>query len=263
MEPDKIYRMISQLQEERESFAVVTVIAAKGSTPRGPGAKMIVLEDGRTFGTVGGSVVESLVVKDAVTAIRENRIIRCEHNLNDLEKTDTGMICGGKMEFYIEPVKATPRLIIFGGGHCGLPLAKVASLAGFECALVEDRPEFATRDRFPDADTIIVAEPDEALAQISFGGNDFVAIVTRNHEFDYRILKNVIGKGLRYIGLIGSKAKKAQIYKKLEKDGISKSELARIHCPIGLEIGAESPEEIAVSIVAELIAVKKGLSGAK
>ncbi len=257
MDSSRIFAKISELQRLQTSFALVTVIAAKGSTPRGIGAKMIVLENGRIFGTIGGSAVESLIVQDALKAIRENKIIRRSHNLNDSEKNDTGMICGGTMEFYIEPIKTAPRLYIFGGGHCGQPLARTAAQVGFECIVVEDRPEFATKELYPDNSiSILNATPENAFEQISFGENDYVAIVTRSHELDYQVLKNVIRNRLKYIGLIGSKAKKSQIFKKLEHDGISKHDLARVHCPIGLAINAESPEEIAVSIVAELIAVK-------
>ncbi len=259
MEQSSIFKTIADLQKDRQSLCLVTVIGAKGSTPRGAGAKMIVLDDGRIIGTVGGSAVESLVIQDALKALRENKIMRCSHNLNDLEKNDTGMICGGFMEFYIEPVKSAPRLYIFGGGHCGQPLARTAAFAGFECVVVEDRSEYADPGRFPGAALVIEGTPDQVFSKITFGENDYVAIVTRNHELDYQILKRVIGQDLVYIGLIGSKAKKAQIFKKLEKDGVSKALLDRVHCPIGLDIGAESPEEIAVSIVAQLIAVKSGV----
>ena len=253
---NRIFAKIAELQGQRSSFVLVTVIAARGSTPRGIGSKMIVLENGRIFGSIGGSAVESIVIQDALKALKENTIIRCTHNLNDLDQTDTGMICGGTMEFYIEPVITAPRLFIFGGGHCGQPLARTAAQVGFECTVIEDRPEFAAKERYPDGISILNETPEKAFEQISFGEHDYVAIVTRSHELDYQILKNVIRNRLKYIGLIGSKAKKSQIFKKLGHDGISKNDLDRVHCPIGLAINAESPEEIAVSIVAELIAVK-------
>ena len=258
METYRIFGKIGELQQQRKSFALITVIETRGSTPREAGAKMIVLENGEIFGTVGGSAVEAIVVGDALTALRENRTIRCTHDLNDLEKTDTGMICGGTMAFYIEPVKAAPRLFIFGGGHCGLPLARAAAEVGFECTVIDDRPEFASKERFPGTTTVVNAAPDEAFKQLSFEEIDYVAIVTRNHELDYQVLKHVIRNKLAYIGLIGSKAKKMQIFKKLLDSGITEAELNRVYCPIGLEINAESPQEIAVSIVAQLIAVKNG-----
>ncbi len=208
MDANRLFRKVADLQRERVSLALVTVIGTTGSTPRGAGAKMIVLEDGQIFGSIGGSAVESMVIEDARVALRKNKIIRCSHNLNDMEKNDTGMICGGTMEFYIEPVKVPPRLFIFGGGHCGQPLARLAAQVGFVCTVVEDRPEYAAKALFPDAEAIIVANPEKAFGQISPGEADYVAIVTRNHELDYQVLKKVVRKKLKYIGLIGSKAKK-------------------------------------------------------
>ena len=148
------------------------------------------------------------------------------------------------------------HIYIFGGGHCGYPLAHFAHQVGFQYTIIEDRPEFAQKERFSDASDIILGDVEQIAKEMEFCDRDFIAIVTRNHELDYHTLRQVITKPAAYIGLIGSKAKRSQIFNKLEKDGFSKSDMDQIHTPIGLDIGAETPEEIAISILAEMIAVK-------
>jgi xanthine dehydrogenase accessory factor len=166
------------------------------------------------------------------------------------------MICGGKMEFFIEPVNSAAHLIIFGGGHVALPLAKIASMTGFIYSIVEDREEFVTQTRFPDAKDLILATTKEIEQKVKFIDSDYVAIVTRSHGIDYQALKEVLKHRVKYIGLIASKVKKKQIFEQLTKEGYTEKELNQIHSPIGLDIAAQTPEEIAISIVAELIKVK-------
>jgi xanthine dehydrogenase accessory factor len=251
-----IYRKLNELRKENIPSALVTVIATKGSTPRDVGAKMIVCADGNVYGTIGGSAVEAMVTDQAKKCIQINAAKKVWHDLDDHEKADTGMICGGKMEFFIEPVNAPSHLIIFGGGHVALPLARVASIIGFDYTIVEDRPDFATRERFPDARDLIISNSDELEDKVSFSESDYVAIVTRSHELDYLALKKVLRKSVRYLGLIASKVKKKQVFEQLAKEGFSEKIINQIHSPIGLDIAAQTPEEIAISIAAELIKVK-------
>lgn len=251
-----IYRKINQLRKENVPSALVTVIETKGSTPRDVGAKMIVCSDGNIFGTIGGSSVEAMVIEEARECLKTNKTMKVMHDLSDEEKSDTGMICGGKMEFFIEPVNSAAHLIIFGGGHVALPLAKIASMTGFIYSIVEDREEFVTQSRFPDAESLIQAAPDKIEDKVKFVDSDYVAIVTRSHELDYQALKKVLVHPVKYIGLIASKVKKKQIFEQLTKEGHTEKELSQIHSPIGLDIAAQTPEEIAISIVAELIKVK-------
>lgn len=143
-----IYSKLSQLRDENISVAMVTVIATKGSTPRDTGAKMLVCGNGKVYGTVGGSSVEAMVIEEARECLKQNKSIKIWHDLDDKERSDTGMICGGKMEFFIEPVTTSNHLYIFGGGHVALPLARIASQVGFLYTIIEDRPEFASADRF-------------------------------------------------------------------------------------------------------------------
>jgi xanthine dehydrogenase accessory factor len=252
----EIYKQIIDLKAKRKAAALVTVIKVKGSTPRDTGSKMIVLKDGTIFGTIGGSAVEALIIEEAKKCITSGKIMRVSHNLFDLEETDTGMLCGGTMEFFIEPLVLAPRLYIFGGGHVAQTLAKLAYEVGFDYVLIDDREEFANKERFPEATEIMVNEAGKQAANMEFEESDFVAIVTRGHKHDYETLKGVIRKNVRYLGLIGSNVKRNQLFKKLMEEGITDEQLARVHSPIGLDIEAETPQEIAVSIVAELIKIK-------
>jgi len=253
-----IYEKIVELKKIRMPAALVTVIDARGSTPRGTGAKMLVYGNGKQFGTIGGSAVEAKVISTARACIQSGEVKRVKHNLNDPAKEDTGMICGGTMEFFIEPIQTAPHIYIFGGGHCGHPLAQLAGKAGFQYTLIEDRPEFAGHERFPDASDIMIGELEQLAESLDLTDHDYVAIVTRNHELDFKTLKNILKKPAKYIGLIGSKSKRTQIFSRLKKEGFSAAELERIHTPIGLNINAETPEEIAISILAEMISVKNG-----
>ena len=251
-----IYVKILELIEQRKPAALVTVIDTQGSTPREVGTKMLVMLDGSIYGTIGGSAVEALVIAEGKKCIQSGQSMRVTHSLEDPLHHDTGMICGGRMELFIEPIHVPPMLYIFGAGHVALPLARLADQIGFACVIIEDRPEFATRERFPAAREILIGQPDLLAEQINFAGNDYIAIVSRNHELDFQILRRVITKPLHYLGLIGSKSKRQQTFTRLQEEGISPELIKTIHTPIGLEIKAKSPEEIAVSIVAELIKVK-------
>ena len=255
-----LYLKLSEIQSKRIPAALVTVIDARGSTPRNAGAKMIVLTDGTIYGTIGGAAVEAMVAEEAKACIKTGEFRKVKHSLNDAEKHDTGMVCGGTMEFFIEPVNQVPHLIILGGGHCGHPLARISRQIGFQYTLIEDRPEFAGEDRFPDASKIIVGDFDQVTNSLETSDSDYIAIVTRNHELDFISLKNILKKPARYIGLIGSRSKRQRIIKRLKDEGFSTAEIERIHTPIGLEIKAETPEEIAISILAEIILVKNSSS---
>jgi len=260
---DNIYKLLASIQDKKTPAALISVIGTKGSTPRAVGAKMIVISDGTVHGSIGGSAVEALIIQEAMECISSGSYKKVMHNLNDLEKHDTGMICGGKMEFFIEPINLTPQLFIFGGGHCGYPLARIAHQVGFQYTIIEDRTEYAKEDRFPDAKEIMIGNVEQIAKNLDTSERDFMAIVTRNHEMDYQTLRQIIKKPARYIGLIGSKSKKSQIFKKLEKDGFTQQDISQIHAPIGLDIGAETPEEIAISILAEMILVKNRSLGQK
>jgi xanthine dehydrogenase accessory factor len=248
-----LYHKIIELCEQGIPAALVTVTRTKGSTPRKSGSKMIVQQDGSVFGSVGGSTVEAMVIEESLDCIKKNESRRTEHQLDDAEKADTGMICGGWMEFYIEPLQTMTPLYIFGGGHVAQPLARLAAQNGFTCTIIDDRPEYVTAERFPQARDLKSGDPVEIVQRIEFTENDFVAMVSRSHEQDFKVLRHVLKKQVRYLGLIGSKKKKKEFFARLKETGFTEKELKQIHIPIGLDIAAETPEEIAVSIVAEMI----------
>jgi xanthine dehydrogenase accessory factor len=251
-----IWRELVRLEEESVPAALVTVIRTRGSTPRETGAKMIVYHDGRIAGTVGGSEVEVLVIKDAQEAIAQGRPRRVEYNLNaDTKGKSTGMLCGGAMEFFIEPLKQFPRLYIFGGGHVGSALTRLADVVGYPYIVLDSRPEFASRDRFPKAAELFTGPYPELIETVEFLQPAYIVIVTSGHEADYEVLKGALRKPHAYLGLICSRKKKTGLWKKLLEEGVPKEQLDAIHAPIGLDIGAKTPEEIAVAVMAEVISV--------
>ena len=253
-----IFQKIEELRQKNIPTALVTVIKTSGSVPREVSAKMIVQFDGQIHGTIGGSSVEALVIKEAQEAIKSGQPKTVTHTLADEANLDTGMMCGGTMDFFIEPIPIIERVYIFGGGHVGFYVASLAKKVGFNYIVVDDRAEFASAKRFPGASSLIVADPGTVAEDLVVTNNDYVVIVTRAHKYDYSVLRGVILKPARYVGMIGSSTKRNQIYHKLRTtDGISEDLLNKIHSPIGIDIGSETPEEIAVSIVAEMIQVRR------
>ncbi|MBN2426520.1 MAG: XdhC family protein [Calditrichaceae bacterium] len=252
-----IYKKITELKEKRIPFALVTVIDTSGSVPRSIGAKMLVEINGKIHGTIGGSAVEKLVIASAVDIIKEGYSKRVSHNLLDYEEKDTGMVCGGEMEFFIEPVLTEERVFIFGGGHIALALSKILPMLGYSFSVIDEREEFVSRERFPEAIELLSGDAGKIAADLDITVNDYVIIITHGHKDDYKVLRSVFKRPCRYLGMIGSISKRTTIYKKLvEKDKAGQKDLDRIHCPIGLEIDAETPEEIAISMLAEMIKIR-------
>jgi len=244
--------------EAGDSAALVTVVSTEGSTPRKAGAKMLVFADGRTVGTIGGGCVEAEASRLARRAIEERRVATASFDLAPDTIGEDGHACGGRMQVLVEPIEGRPTLCLFGAGHVAQPLARMAKACGFRVEVADDRDRFASRERFPDADRILVEGFAGAAAAMTLGRNSFAVVVTRGHRADAEALRAVLGRGLRYVGLLGSKSKMLQVFTTLEEDGVAAADLARVHCPVGLDIGAETPEEIAVSILAEMITVRRG-----
>ena len=238
-------------------MALVTVVRAQGSTPQRAGAKMLVWPDGRTIGTIGGGCYENDAFWKAREAIASGRPSLVHYELNDDFAQENGLICGGRMDVHIDPLAPSPGLYIIGAGHVGYHLARVALDAGFRIHVVDDREKFANAERFPGAEIVVQPIP-EWLAHAEIPPSAYVVIVTRGHQNDLDAVRSLSNRTLKYLGLIGSRAKIARIYDALREEGVSPDALARIHAPIGLEIGAVTPAEIAISILAELIAVRRG-----
>lgn len=253
-----IFQKVVELEQNHTPAALVTIIKTQGSVPRNIGTKMIVRLDGEIYGTIGGSTVEALVIEEAQNVIQTGQPRVVSHNLSDELKHDTGMICGGTLDLFIEPILVPEKVYIFGGGHVGFHVAGFVKRVGFEFIIIDDRPEFASRDRFPDALMCVVDNLESVANNLDITNNDYIVIVTHGHQYDYEVLRSVITKPARYIGMIASMTKRNQIFHKLRTvDEISDDLLSRIHSPIGLDIGAETPEEIAISIVAELIQARR------
>ena len=254
----EVFAAVASALDRGEPAALVTIIATTGSTPQRVGAKMLVFSDGRTVGTIGGGCYENDAFWKAREAIaaRKPQVVRYE--LSDDFAQETGLICGGQMDVYIEPIEPSPELFVIGAGHVGTHLANLAQEVGFRVHIVDDREKFANRERFPTAAEVVAADIPAWLARTALAPHAYVVIVTRGHTNDLEALRALAPRELRYLGLIGSRAKVARIYDALRADGMPAEHLARVHAPIGLDIGAVTPQEIAVSILAELIAVKHG-----
>jgi len=254
----EVFAAVSEALDRGEPAALVTIVSAVGSTPQRVGAKMLVFGDGRIVGTIGGGCYENDAFWKAREAITNRKPQLVHYELDDDFAQETGLICGGQMDVYIEPIEPSPELYIVGAGHVGFHLARVAHEVGFRVHVVDDREKFANRERFPDAVEIVVEDIPAWIARTALPPHAYTVIVTRGHTNDLEALRALAPRDLRYLGLIGSRAKVARIYDQLVEDKMTHDALKHVHAPIGLDIGAVTPQEIAVSILAELIAVKHG-----
>jgi len=246
-----------------ERAALVTVVATEGSTPQKAGARMVVHADGRIVGTIGGGCLEAEMTWRAREAIEARRPRLVSYDLTPEQAGEDGLVCGGRMQVFIEPIEGTPVLCVFGAGHVAQPLARMAKACGFRVELVDDRVKFANPDRFPEVDLIVVDSFAAAASKMTLGPNSYAVVVTRGHKGDGEALRAVLGRGLRFVGLLGSRPKVVHLFAALREQGVDPQELAGVHAPLGLEIGAQTPEEIAVSILAEMIAVRRGVDPAQ
>lgn len=252
-----IYEQIVQLRREGRRGAVATITNVRGSIPSFQTAKMLVRDDGSIAGTIGGGCVEAEVWQAAREVMEEEKPRTLTFNLNNNPKYDTGLVCGGTLDIFIEPVLPPALLYIFGAGHVAFNLYKVAGIAGFDVVVIDDRESYANRERFPDAREVIADDFDLVTKDLHLPESAYVVIVTRGHRDDMRVLRWAANQNTRYLGMIGSRRKTIAIYKELEQQGIPAEKFAHVHAPVGLEIGAVTPEEIAVAIVAEMIAIRR------
>ena len=246
--------------ERGEDAALVTIVSTQGSTPQRVGARMLVYADGRIIGTIGGGCYENDAAGKARESIRTRKAGVARYDLSDGLAEDNGLICGGRMDVFIEPLDPSPRLLVVGAGHVSQHVARMAADVGFRVHVLDDRETFAHRDRFPSAAEVTVADIAEYLAGADLSPAAYVVVVTRGHTHDLSAMRALAGRPLRYVGMIGSRAKVARIFDALAGDGASAEWLSGVRAPIGLQIGAVTPEEIAVSIVAELVAVRRGIA---
>jgi xanthine dehydrogenase accessory factor len=254
----EVFAAVADALDRGEPAALVTIVSATGSTPQRIGAKMLVFADGRMIGTIGGGCYENDAFWKAREAITDRKPRLVHYELSDDFAQETGLICGGQMDVYIEPIEPSPELYVVGAGHVGLHLARLAHDVGFRVHVIDDREKFANTERFPNAVEIVVDDIPSWIARATLPAHAYAVIVTRGHTNDLEALRALAPRELRYLGLIGSRAKVARIYDALVADQTPANLLTHVHAPIGLDIGAVTPQEIAVSILAELIAVKHG-----
>ena len=256
-----LFEEIVRMRRAGQRGALATIVHTNGSIPSYESSRMLVREDGSIAGTIGGGCVEADVWAAAKEVMQSESPRKMVFHLNNEASYDNGLICGGTLEIFVEPILPQPVVYVFGGGHVSMAMAKAASAAGFAIGVVDDRAAFANKERFPMAQEVFTSY-EEAFAKIQPNAATYLVIVTRGHKDDMRVLAWAVRTQGRYVGMIGSKRKVLSVYKALEQEGYRHEEFERVYAPMGLEIGALSPEEIAISIVAELIAVRRNAESA-
>lgn len=254
-----IFAEAVKLQDRCETFAIATIISSKGSTPRNTG-KMIVKSDGSIIGTIGGGLAEAFVIKEAQEAIRENQSRVVEYTLNSDAAGGIQMLCGGKITIFIEVVMQKPRIAMIGAGHVGFAVSRLAEFLGYSLSIIDDRQEFANNEKYPMAVEIFFDQDiEKAIEHVSIDRNTYIIIATK--DSDLKALRKVMNSDAAYIGMIGSRRKVAIVKEQLKNEGFPQEKLQSVYAPVGLDIGSETPEEIAVSILAEILKVRSGRTG--
>lgn len=256
-----IFEEIVRLRREGVPAALATIVGTRGSTPGRTSMRLLVLEDGTFVGTVGGGCLEAEVYETARQVIADEQPRSLTFRLTEKDSPDSGLMCGGEVTIFVEPL-TTPALWIFGGGHVSKSLCQVAALAGFRVTVADDRPTFASADRFPEAADTVALPVADAVARMPIRANSYAVVVTRGHREDGLVLEHLAGRHargerLRFLGMIGSRTKQAVLFRHLREAGVADEFLATVRTPMGVYIGARSHEEIAVSVVAELVAVRR------
>jgi xanthine dehydrogenase accessory factor len=252
-----LYDEIVRLRKLGQKCAIATIVQVNGSIPSYESAKILVREDGSFMGTVGGGCVEAEVWSAAREVIETEKPRHLTFSLGQDAAYDEGLICGGQLNIFVEPVIPQPHAFIFGGGHVSKSISKVATIAGFSTVIIDNREAFANAERFPEAEATYAEEYEDVFPKLEVNSSTYLIIVTRGHRDDMRVLRWAVNTPARYIAMIGSKRKTISVVHELEKDGIPREAFEKVFAPMGLELGAETPEEIAISVVAEMIAIRR------
>jgi xanthine dehydrogenase accessory factor len=252
-----IYAEIANLRKDGRRAALATIIQVQGSIPSYESSKILIRDDGSILGTVGGGCVEAEVWAVAQDVMREEKPRRLHFNLNSTPDYDEGLVCGGSLDIFVEPILATPTLYLFGGGHVSLSISKIAEIAGFEIIVADDREAFANKQRFPAAVETFAGPWREIFPQLRPNDFSYIVVATRGHKADLECLRWALSTSAKYIGMVGSKRKLIEFFKLLGKEGMPEERFDRVHSPVGLDIGALTPGEIGVAVVAEMIAVRR------
>jgi xanthine dehydrogenase accessory factor len=246
----QIFEEALRLKGLGRASAIATIVECRGSSPQKQGAKMLVRDDGSLLGTLGGGCLEADGVQAALMSMKDGNPLTLPF---DLTERDGGLVCGGTVLVYIEPVLLEPQLVILGAGHVGKTLARLARFTGFRVTVIDDRKEFANHENVPDANEIMVKDFERAFEGLAVGKNTFIVVATRGHNHDLDAVRAALGTDADYIGLLGSRRKKGLLFRSLAESGFSQTDIGRVVIPVGVEIGSVTPEEIAVSIMAQII----------
>ncbi len=257
-----IYQAIAELEKNNESAALCTVVSSQGSTPRHVGSKMLVYEDGHFIGTVGGGDLEHRVMDEAWIAIAQGKARILKYSMVDPSRGDPG-VCGGSVEVFVEPILPPAMIVVIGAGHVGKAVVYLAKWLGFRVAVSDDRREFCTPESTPGADAYYPVEMGKLAEQLKVTRRTYLVITSRGSSVDAAGLPSLLETNAAYVGVIGSKRRWATTVKALKEQGVSEEKIARVHSPMGLELQAETPEEIAVSIMAEILMLRDGGTGRK
>ena len=252
-----VFDELIRLRNLGQKCALATIVQVKGSIPSFESAKLLVREDGSLSGTIGGGCVEAEVWNAAREVIETGKPRHMSFSLGQDAAYDNGLICGGQLDVFVECITPQPSVIIFGGGHISKSLAKVLNLAGFRVSVSDNRETYANQERFPEAEAVYADEYEDVYPKLTVNESTYIVIVTRGHRDDMRILRWAVTTPSKYISMIGSKRKVISVIHELEKEGLPREAFDRVFAPMGLEIGAESPEEIAISVGAEMIAMRR------
>ncbi len=246
----ELYEELLRLKKEGRSSALATIVQCAGSSPQKEGSKMLVRDDGTIVGTLGGGCLEAEVIQAACMAMKDERPLTIPFELTEKQG---GLVCGGRISVFIDPVIPDPTLVILGAGHVGKALTKAARFSGFRVVVCDDRPEYANSENLPDAHDIVVNDFPVMFSRMIVPANAYIVVATRGHNHDLDAIIAALKTAARYIGLLGSKRKKALLFKALEEAGFSENQISRVHIPVGLPINSVTPEEIAISIMAQII----------
>jgi xanthine dehydrogenase accessory factor len=253
--PTATWDALAQWRAEGRRFVLASVVESRGFTPRKPGTHMLVDDAGETAGTIGGGAIEQLVVAEARALLEGGGTALMKKHLTQ----ELGMCCGGEMSVFLEVLEPAPRLFLFGAGYIAKPLAALAAECGFRVTVVDERTDWAIAQRFTEAE-LVCREPEAYLVELVTTPRDYAVVVTHDHGLDQRLVQHLLRRPLKFVGLVGSLPKQRKFALRLRARGFTDAEIARLHCPLGAPIGAKTPQEIAVSVMAELIAVRRGAS---
>jgi xanthine dehydrogenase accessory factor len=256
----KLYQALAELEQKNASAALCTVIRSEGSTPRHVGSKMLVYPDGRFLGTVGGGELENRVMRAALDSIDTGKARTLSYTMADSARGDPG-VCGGQVEVFVEPILPAPMIVVIGAGHVGKAVVHLAKWLGFRVAVSDDRPEFCTPEAVPGADAYYPVDMGRLTESLSVTRQTYLVVTSRGSGVDAAGLPSLLDSQAAYIGVIGSKRRWATTVKALKEKDVPQEKIDRVHSPMGLELQAETPEEIAVSILAEILMLRDKGSG--